>query len=38
LAGKRYDCQFMQGGHEFHATRYGDNSEICYVRKLRSRS
>ena len=38
LAGKRYDCQFRQGGHEFHATRYGDNSEICYVRKLRSRS
>ena len=35
FAGKRYDCQFRHGGHEFHATRYGDNSEICHVRRTK---
>ena len=38
IAGKRYDCWFYFEGYEWHGVSYGDNSEICYVRRTKRKS
>lgn len=37
LAGVRYDFWFFYGNHRFHGVRYGDNTEIAYIRFLKNK-
>jgi len=35
LAGCRYDVRFKYKEHEYHGIKYGDNTDICHVRRLK---
>ena len=35
IAGTRTDVDFSFNGKKFHGTQYGDNSEICYIRRVK---
>lgn len=37
MAGKRYDAQFQENGNWYSATQYGDNSQICHIRRIKSK-
>jgi hypothetical protein len=34
IAGKRYDVWFDYAGNKYHGTRYGDNTQICHIKRL----
>lgn len=36
LAGTRYDVWFRFRGTEWHGVQYGDNTQICHVRRVKS--
>lgn len=35
IAGKRFDIWFQLGGQQFHGTTYGENTQICHIKKLK---
>jgi hypothetical protein len=36
IAGKRYDAWFSFGGARWHGVTYGDNTQLCHCRRLKS--
>lgn len=34
IAGKRYDTWFTLGQFNYHAVQYGDNTQICHIKKI----
>ena len=36
IAGKRYDVWFRFHGRKWHGTQYGDNTQICHVKRLKA--
>lgn len=36
MAGKRYDTWFKFNGNSYHATQYGDNTQVAHIRKIAS--
>lgn len=35
IAGKRYDAYFKVRGNQFHGVTYGDNTQICHVKRIK---
>lgn len=38
IAGCRYDVWFTFGGREWHGVTYGDNTQICHIRAIKSKA
>lgn len=36
IAGRRYDLRFIFQGKNYSGTQYGDNTQICHIRRLKS--
>lgn len=36
IAGRRYDVWFSFGAHEFHGVNYGENTQICHIKRLKN--
>ena len=36
MAGNRYDVWFDYFGNSYHGTQYGDNTQICHIRRIAS--
>lgn len=34
IAGKRYDVWFDYAGKEFHGVQFGDNTQICHIKRI----
>lgn len=37
FAGTRYDVWFTLGGRDWHGVQYGDNTQVCHVRRLKAK-
>lgn len=37
IAGSRYDVWFRFEGHEWHGVQYGEHTQICHVRRLKTK-
>lgn len=35
IAGIRYDAWFTFAGHDYHGVTYGDNTQICHVKRIK---
>lgn len=35
FAGVRYDVWFTFAGHDYHGVTYGDNTQICHVKRIK---
>ena len=36
MAGKRYDVWFKYSGNVYHGTQYGDNTQICHIKRVKA--
>lgn len=35
IAGRRYDVYFMFEGSRWHGVQYGDNTQICHIKRMK---